>query len=106
MPLAQRLIDGLRRIPNLRVHGITNPARLHERVPTVSVTHPGHRNAVLARALAAQGINVWSGHNYAIELARRLGLDENEGVLRIGLAHYNTAAEVERVIGALESLLR
>jgi cysteine desulfurase family protein (TIGR01976 family) len=105
MALAQRLIDELRRIPQLRVHGITNPNRLFERVPTVSVTHTKHRNAMLARALAAQGINVWSGHNYALELARYLGLDEEEGVLRIGLAHYNTAAEVERIITALQALL-
>ena len=64
-----------------------------------------HRNATLARTLAAQGINVWSGHNYALEAARRLGVDENEGVLRIGLAHYNTAAEVERIVSSLRDLL-
>jgi cysteine desulfurase family protein (TIGR01976 family) len=106
MPLAQQLMDGLRQVPDLRVHGITDSDRLHERVPTVSVTHPGRRNAALARALAAQGINVWSGHNYALELARRLRLDEQDGVLRIGLAHYNTAAEVERLISALTLLLK
>ncbi|HEY2660407.1 MAG TPA: cysteine desulfurase-like protein [Caulobacteraceae bacterium] len=105
MPLAQQLIDGLRRIPELRVLGITNPNRLHERVPTVSVTHPRRSNKALARALAEQGVNVWSGHNYALELARHLGLDESDGVLRIGLAHYNTEAEVERVIGALRGLI-
>jgi cysteine desulfurase family protein (TIGR01976 family) len=105
MPLAQQLIDGLRQIPGLTVWGITDPAWFHQRVPTVSFTHPRHRNAALARALAAQGINVWSGHNYALELARSLGLDEKDGVLRIGLAHYNTAAEVERVVGALKAQL-
>lgn len=106
MPLAQHLIDELLRIPGLRVHGITDARRQGERVPTVSVTHPRHANTALARALAAQGINVWSGHNYAFEVARALGLDEREGVLRIGLAHYNTAGEVERLIGALRTLLR
>ena len=106
MPLAQELIDGLRRIPRLRVQGIVNSNRLHERVPTVSITHPGHSNKALARALGEQGINVWSGHNYALEVARHLGLDETEGVLRIGLAHYNTAAEVERIVGALQGLMK
>jgi cysteine desulfurase family protein (TIGR01976 family) len=106
MPLAQHLIDELLRIPGLRVHGITDAARQAERVPTVSVTHPRHANTALARALADQGINVWSGHNYAMEVARALGLDEREGVLRIGLAHYNTLGEVERIIGALRALLR
>ena len=105
MPLAQRLIDELLRIPQLQIHGITSAARLGERVPTISVTHPGHLNADLARALGDQDINVWSGHNYALELARTLQLDESDGVLRIGLAHYNTAAEVERLIGALRVLL-
>ena len=105
MPLAQRLIDGLRTIPGLQVHGITNSNRLHERVPTVSFTHSGHACAALARALADQDINVWSGHNYARELVRQLGLDEADGVLRIGLAHYNTEAEVDRVVGAVTGLI-
>ncbi len=105
MPLAQHLMDELLRIPQLRVHGITQAARLAERVPTVSVTHPRHANSALARALAGRGINVWSGHNYALELSRALGLDDREGVLRIGLAHYNTIGEVERIIGALRELL-
>jgi cysteine desulfurase family protein (TIGR01976 family) len=106
MTLAGRLIEELQRIPGLRVHGITDPGRRGDRVPTVSVTHPMHRSSALARALGGQGINVWSGHFYALEVARHLGLDEHEGVLRIGLAHYNTAAEVERIVGSLQALLR
>jgi selenocysteine lyase/cysteine desulfurase len=88
------------------VQGITDAGRQTERVPTVSVTHPRHANTVLARALAQQGINVWSGHNYALEVARALNLDESEGVLRIGLAHYNTISEVERILSALRALMR
>jgi len=105
MPLAQRLIDGLRAIPGLQVHGITNSNRLHERVPTVSFTHPRRTSAALASGLAEQDINVWSGHNYARELVKHLGLDEADGVLRIGLAHYNTEAEVDRVVGAVTGLI-
>jgi selenocysteine lyase/cysteine desulfurase len=60
---------------------------------------------MLAKALATKGINVWSGHNYALEVVRHLGLDEQEGVLRIGLAHYNTVKEVDVIIGLLEALL-
>jgi cysteine desulfurase family protein (TIGR01976 family) len=104
MPLAQKLIDGLRAIPGVTVHGITNSNRLHERVPTVSVTHARRKSAALAEALAGQGINVWSGHNYAPEVVRWLGLDEADGVLRIGLAHYNTEAEVDRAVEALSKL--
>ena len=105
MPLAQRLIDGLRGIPGLQVQGITNSNRLHERVPTVSCTHPASTCADLARGLGELGVNVWSGHNYAREGVRQLGLDETDGVLRIGLAHYNTEAEVDRVVGAVKGLL-
>ncbi|HEY7763689.1 MAG TPA: hypothetical protein VIB38_01755, partial [Aestuariivirgaceae bacterium] len=59
---------------------------------------------LLAHALSALGINVWSGHNYALEVVRQLGLDEDEGVLRIGYAHYNTLAEVDRLLDALATL--
>jgi selenocysteine lyase/cysteine desulfurase len=103
--LTQQLIEELRKISGVQVQGITSANRLDERVPTVSITHPRHRSSSLARALATQGINVWSGHNYAYELARYLGLDEQEGVLRIGLAHYNTAAEVDRVVHSLQGLM-
>jgi cysteine desulfurase family protein (TIGR01976 family) len=106
MPLAQSMIDALRGISGVEIFGIVNPNRLFERVPTVSIGHAGHRNGDLAQALADQGINVWSGHNYAIGLVEQLGLDPSEGVLRIGLAHYNTADEVDRVVGALRGLLR
>ncbi len=106
MPLAQHLIDELGHIPGLRVQGITDARRLGERVPTISITHQRHRNSTLAAALGAQGINVWSGHNYAYEVARYLGLDEEDGVLRIGLAHYNAAAEVDQLITAMKALLR
>ncbi len=105
MPIAQQLIDRLRRIPGVQVQGITDAARLSERVPTVSITHARHRNSEIAGALGRQGINVWSGHNYAYEVARYLGLDESEGVLRIGLAHYNTVDEVERIVESLQVML-
>lgn len=105
MSLTQRLIQGLLAIPDVQIRGVSKTNSLTERVPTVSITHPGHRSSTLARALAQEGINVWSGHNYAFELAKHLGLDE-EGVLRIGLAHYNTAAEVDRIVQSLKVLLQ
>ena len=80
---------------------------MHERVPTISFTHAGASQRRRWRVRSpGSGINVWSGHNYALELARYLQLDEADGVLRIGLAHYNTAAEVERLVDALRALLR
>ena len=105
MSIAQRLIDGLTHIEGVQLQGISDARSLSQRVPTVSFTHSRRRNSVLAKELAAQGINVWSGHNYAYELVRHLGLDEQDGVLRIGLAHYNTVDEVDRILGSLKALL-
>jgi selenocysteine lyase/cysteine desulfurase len=101
--LTLRLIDGLNDL-GVTIHGITNPNRIAERVPTVSVTHPRHATHDLARGLADEGICVWSGHNYAWEVVKALGLDDRQGVLRIGLAHYNTTAEVDAVLAALGRL--
>ncbi len=62
--------------------------------------------AGLCRVLGvSRWIAVWSGHNYAYEPVRHLGLNEDTGVVRIGLAHYNTAAEVERTLGVLGSVI-
>lgn len=102
--LTLRLIDGLRDM-GLIIHGITNSNRIAERVPTVSVTHPRHVPHDLARGLAESGICVWSGHNYAWEVVKALGLDERQGVLRIGLAHYNTADEVDQMLASLGGLV-
>ncbi len=100
--LASRLVDGLLAIPGVTIHGITDPARFSSRVPTVSFTHATKSPDSIARALAADGIFVWSGHNYALELVRALGINEETGVVRIGLAHYNTPAEVDRAVEAVE----
>ncbi len=101
--LTQRLIEGLSAFDGLTIRGITSANALHRRVPTVSFTLEGHRPDDLARAFAADNIFVWSGHNYAIEPVRRMGLLDSGGVLRVGLAHYNTAAEVDAL---LDSLMR
>jgi cysteine desulfurase family protein (TIGR01976 family) len=103
--LTLRLIEGLSDMRGVTVHGITNPNRIGERVPTVSITHPSRRPRELAERLAKDGIYLWSGHNYAYEVVKHLGLDEAEGVLRIGLAHYNTEGEVDELLVALRSLL-
>lgn len=104
--LTTRLIDGIQGLGGTKVHGITNPNRAAERVPTVSFTHRTIPPAQIAEALARQDICVWSGHNYAYEVVRQLGLDEEQGVVRIGLAHYNTETEIDRTLAALERVLR
>ena len=103
--LTRRLVAGLAALPGVKVMGITNPNLFAHRVPTISFTHETISTHRFADELAAQDINVWSGHNYAYEPARLLGLDEDEGVVRIGLAHYNTESEVERVLDAVARLV-
>lgn len=97
-PLTNRLIAGLQNIPGVTIYGIVNPNRIGERVPTVSLRHDTLTPDDIATALARAGIHVWHGHNYAYEPARALNLPLDEGVVRIGLAHYNTESEVERTL--------
>ena len=103
--LAKELIAGLNGLSGVTIHGITSESRLAERVPTISFTHDRMQPLAIAKSMAAEGICIWHGHNYAYEPVRQLGLDEESGVVRIGLAHYNTMDEVEMALSALEHLL-
>jgi cysteine desulfurase family protein (TIGR01976 family) len=98
------LLHGLEAIRGLRVHGITDAARIDERVPTVAFTLEGRHPRQVAAHLAERGISVWDGNYYAVELVRRLGLDRSGGMVRVGLVHYNTLGEVERLVAALEEI--
>ena len=99
--LTLKLIDGLKTFKGLTIRGITSANAMHRRVPTVSFTLDGHHPDALAKAFATDNIFVWSGHNYAIEPVSRMGLMDKGGVLRVGLAHYNTEGEVDALISAL-----
>jgi len=102
--LAVQLLAGLREIKGLRVYGITNPQDITRRVPTVACTIEGYSPRELAEYLAAQGIFAWDGNYYALGVMERLGLEEHGGALRLGMAHYNTLDEIDRVLGVLEGL--
>ena len=101
MDLYRRLVEGLEAIPGLTVFGITDPARFDERTPTAALRLAGIAPRDVAEALGAEGIAVWDGDFYATGLIERLGLADRGGVVRIGLTHYNTAAEVDRLVEAL-----
>jgi cysteine desulfurase family protein (TIGR01976 family) len=103
MPLFGRLLDGLEAIPGARVWGITDRARFEERTPTAAVTFAGRPAESVSRALGDRGIATWWGNFYAVGPMERLGL-EPEGVLRIGLTHYNTAGEVDRLLAELHAI--
>jgi cysteine desulfurase family protein (TIGR01976 family) len=99
--LYRHLADGLETIPGLTMYGITDRARFEERTPTAALRLAGIAPRDVAEALGAEGIAVWDGDFYATGLIERLGLAGTGGVVRIGLTHYNTTAEVDRLVGAL-----
>ena len=76
----------------------TNTNALARRVPTISFTAEGHAPSDISAHCAQNNIYVWDGHNYAIEPVSQLGLMEAGGVVRIGIAHYNTMEEVDRTL--------
>jgi cysteine desulfurase family protein (TIGR01976 family) len=97
-------LERLRGVPGLVVHGIADRDRVAERVPTFSITLPGHHARAIAEHLAARAISTWDGDFYAWELVRALGLADAGGLLRIGLVHYNTLEEIDRLVDALREL--
>ncbi len=104
MPLYRRLHDGLAVIDGVRLFGITDPAAFDRRTPTAALTVAGVSSHDVAAALGAEGIAVWDGDFYATGLIERLGLAESGGVVRIGLTHYNTADEVDRLLAVLANI--
>ena len=103
--MAEHLIKGLQQLPGLRIQGITAADAMDRRVPTVSFTVDGVSPGSVAERLAAQNIFVWSGHFYAVEVARSLGLFDAGGTVRIGPVHYNSLAEIDQLLNALDDML-
>ena len=104
-----RLIAGLSGIPQLKLYGITDPARFAERCPTLALrlvdqtqdTSP----LALATKLGERGFFTWDGNYYALNLTERLNVEKSGGFLRIGLVHYNTVEEIDRLLAALQEIV-
>jgi cysteine desulfurase family protein (TIGR01976 family) len=95
--LGQQFLDGL---PDAwRLYGIPT---MDGRVPTFAITHESVSPQEAATRLGEQGFAVWHGNYYAVEIMKRLGLDD--GAVRIGIVHYNTADEVDRLLDAMARL--
>jgi selenocysteine lyase/cysteine desulfurase len=101
--LVAKMLAGVGEIPEIKVCGITDPQRLAERVSTVSFTHSRFTSAELAEKLGNRGIYAWHGNYYALNLSEQLG-HEPAGMLRVGLVHYNTGEEVERLLTELRGI--
>jgi selenocysteine lyase/cysteine desulfurase len=100
--LVAKLIPALLTIPGLHFFGITEPLRFSERCSTVSFRLPKGTPTDAATFLGERGIFIWDGNFYAINLTERLGVEQSGGVLRVGLVHYNTVQEVDRLLKALK----
>ena len=99
--LIARLIEGLLAIPGVRIFGITDPKMFDQRCSTLSLRIGNHHPTAIATFLGERGIFTWDGNYYALNLSERLGVESQGGMLRIGLVHYNTIEEVERLLTAL-----
>lgn len=106
LELGAGLLDGLRRVPGLRVIGLAEASELERRVPTFGFTLRGISNQEVCHRLSEQGIFAWAGHHYALTLMERLGLAGHGGVVRVGAVHYNTREEVDRLSSALRKMAK
>ena len=102
--LASPLLEFLSQRKGVRVMGSTSAEPAH-RVPTIAFTIEGRDAAEIPTRLDAMKLGIRYGHFYAYRAMETLGLLERNGVVRVSMAHYNTAAEVERLIAALDRVL-
>ena len=99
--LMEKLISGLLKIPHLKIYGIIDPSRFDQRCPTIVARVEGHTPLELATRLGDRGFFTWDGNYYAVNLTEQLDVERTGGFLRIGLVHYNTVEEVERLLSTL-----
>lgn len=100
-PLFAYMLSELKKISGIKLYGILAPDELNERCPTLAFTRTGFSPEAIAMDLAEQGIFVWHGNYYALAVTQRLGVEDSGGMVRVGLAHYNTKEEVDRFLEAL-----
>lgn len=99
--LSRALLSALEAVPGLHIYGLTDVRRLEDRVPTFSFRLKDRHPRLVAERLARQGIYVWDGNYYAINVTERLGLEADGGMVRVGATHYNTLEEAQRLKEAL-----
>ncbi len=102
--LLNRAMQGLQSLGG-KIYGITDPARFDHRCATLAVRFENHTPVELATKLGERGIFTWDGNYYALNLTEHLGVEKSGGFLRIGLVHYNTLEEVDRLLAALREII-
>ena len=103
--LCERLIAGLKTISGSKIYGISDPSRFEHRCPTIAVRIGRHSPLELATKLGERGFFTWDGNYYALNLTEQLDIEKDGGFLRIGLFHYNTVDEVDRLLAALREIV-
>ena len=103
--MIEKMIAGLLAVPGLKLYGIGDPRRFKERCATFAIRIAGHTPLELATKLGERGFFTWDGNYYALNLTEQLDVERLGGFLRIGLAHYNTLEEVERLLAALRQIV-
>jgi cysteine desulfurase family protein (TIGR01976 family) len=96
--LGERFLAGLPE--SCRLYGLPT---MDDRVPTFAFTVAGRTTQEVAIFLGERDVAVWHGNYYALEVMKRLGLEDG-GAVRAGIVHYNTAEEVDRLLAALAEL--
>ena len=104
--LFKRLVTGLSQVPGLKIWGIDDLEKFQMRVPTLAFRVEGFTPQAIAAYLGDQGIYVWDGDFYAQALIERLDLYDTGGVVRVGLTHYNTEEEVDRIVECMFDLVK
>jgi cysteine desulfurase family protein (TIGR01976 family) len=100
--LLQPVLDFLSEHPRVRLIGKTSAAG---RAPTVAFTVEGHRSMELGAKLSDLGLGVGVGHFYAYRLIEALGIDTDDGVIRVSFVHYTSPEEIDRLLNTLNELL-
>ena len=103
LDLYRYLAEQLAAIEGVTIVGLTADADMERRTPTAAITIAGISPRAVAERLGRRGIAVWDGDFYATGLIERLGLAP-DGVVRIGLTHYNTRAEIDRLATELAEI--
>ena len=103
-PLFVCLLSEIQKISGIRIYGISDPTEFDQRCPTLAFTREGFTPSQIAEHLGNQGIFVWDGNYYALAVTQRLGVEDSGGMVRVGLAHYNTKEEIDRLIAALKNM--
>ena len=104
--LNRALLSTLQEVPGLMIFGLTDARRLDERVATFSFRLNNQHPHKVAQQLADEGIYVWDGNYYALNVSERLGVEDSGGMVRVGAAHYNTLDEVARLGTVLKKIAK